>query len=205
MVPDKFISLIDRETGQVLKKITPGGSFVYLLYLDWSPDGDEILFQTFDTDGGILSIGTIKTDGTHQQKILQDSNYIYSPRWSADGNHIYYLRTNGTTQDLMKIEITSNSSDKKPEVVQAGIQAYGFSITRDNKKLCYTKYNSLSNLWSFTSDKRGNVYTTKKLTEGTSIFEKPRISPNGVRIVFISKGNIFEMTLDSKIIKQLTL
>ena len=104
----------------------------------------------------------------------------------------------------MKIEITSNSSDKKPEVVQAGIQAYGFSITRDNKKLCYTKYNSLSNLWSFTSDKRGNVYTTKKLTEGTSIFEKPRISPNGVRIVFISKGNIFEMTLDSKIIKQLT-
>ena len=98
MVPTSLFHLLIEKPVRFLKKITPGGSFVYLLYLDWSPDGDEILFQTFDTDGGTLSIGTIKTDGTHQQKILQDSNYIFSPRWSADGNHIYYLRTNGNTR-----------------------------------------------------------------------------------------------------------
>ena len=73
------------------------------------------------------------------------------------------------TQDLMKIEVSSNISDKEPKVVQTGLQAYGFSITRDNKKLCYTKYNDFSNLWSFTYDERINIFQSKKLTEGTSI------------------------------------
>ena len=200
----KRIRLIKPETNEVEKTIELTGDFTWVLEIDWSPDGDEILFQTHNNNGGIEAIWTIKTDGTNQQKILQDSNYIFSPRWSANGSHIYYLRNNETTQDLMKIEFSSKSLDKKPEVIQTGLQAYGFSITRDNKKLCYTKYNSLSNLWRFTYNRRENSYTAKKMTEGTSIFKIPRISPNGLKIVFISKGNIFEMSLDSKLIKQIT-
>ena len=200
----KRIRLIKPETNEIEKTIELAGDFTWVLEIDWSPDGEEILFQTHNNNGGIEEIWTIKTDGTHQQNILQDSNYIFSPRWSTDGNHIYYLRTNETTQDLMKIEFPSNSLNEKPEVVQTGLQAFGFSITGDNKKLCYTKYNSLSNLWSFTSYKKENVSIVKKLTEGTSIFKMPRISPDGLKIVFISKGNIFEMSLDSKLIKQLT-
>lgn len=200
----KRIRFIKPETNEVEKTIELTGDFTWVLDIDWSPNGDEILFQTHNNNGGIEEIWTIKTNGTHQHKILQDSNYIFSPRWSADGSHIYYLRANETTQDLMKIEFSTNSLDKKSEVVQTGLQAHGFSITRDNKKLCYTKYNSLSNLWSFAYDRRENSYRAKKSTEGTSIFKIPRISPNGLKIVFISKGNIFEMSLDSKLIKQLT-
>jgi serine/threonine protein kinase len=200
----KRIRLIKPETNEIEKTIELTGDFTWVLEIDWSPDGEEILFQTHNNNGGIEEIWTIKTDGTHQQNILQDSNYIFSPRWSTDGNLIYYLRANETTQDLMKIEFPSNTLDRESKVVQTGLLAHGFSITGDNKKLCYTKYNYLSNLWSFTSDKKENVFTVKKLTEGTSIFKMPRISPDGLKIVFISKGNIFEMSLDIKLIKQLT-
>ena len=44
-------------------------------------------------------------------------------------------------RDLMKIEVSSNISEVKPKVIQTGLLAYGFSITKDNKKFCYTKYN----------------------------------------------------------------
>lgn len=71
-------------------------------------------------------------------KILDETKIIYSPRWSADGNHIYYLQENKMTQDLMKIESSQVSSDKESQVVQTGLLAYGFSITSNNKN-CVTQ------------------------------------------------------------------
>ena len=120
--------------------------------IDWSPNGDRILFLTKNDTSGKHQLWTINTDGTQQLKILDEDKAIYSPRWSPDGNYIYYLQTIEMTQDLMKIEISSINSDKEPQVIQTGLQAYGFSITRDNKKLCYSKYNVFANLWVYSYD-----------------------------------------------------
>ena len=152
----------------------------------------------------IILLWTINTEGTQQQKILEESKMIFSPRWSLDGKHIYYLRSNETTQDLMKIEISSNSLDKNPEVVQTGLLAYGFSITRDNKILCYTKNNNFSNLWNFTYNERINLFQSKQLTKGTDYYGNPKISPDGNEITFVHKGNIFKMSVEGDSIKQIT-
>ena len=203
-VTDEFISLIDIETGQVLKRVELSGSFTQIMAIEWSPDGEEFLFQTHDNNGGIEAIWTIKSDGSHQNKLIQDSNYIYSPKWSVAGNNIYYLRTNGTTQDLMKIVVSSNSSGSTSEIIQAGLQAHGFSLTMNNNKLVYTKINTFSNLWSFTNNQRKNHFQSKKLTDGTSLFKMPVISPDNRDILFINKGNVFEMSIEDELIKQVT-
>jgi len=104
----------------------------------------------------------------------------------------------------MKIEISSNTLDKAPKVIQTGLQAFGFSITRDNKKLCYTKYNESSNLWNFTYNERKNLFQSKKLTEGTSYYSEPVISPNEEEIVFVHKDNIFKMSINGESNQQLT-
>ena len=104
----------------------------------------------------------------------------------------------------MKIEFSSNSLEIKPEVVQTGLQAYGFSITRDNKKLCYTKNNDYSNLWNFTFDERTKLFQPKKITEGTDYYQEPEISSDGKYIAFIYKDNIFKISVNGDSIKQLT-
>ena len=79
-----------------------------------------------------------------------------------------------------------------------------FRLQRDNKKLCYTKYNAYSNLWSFTYDQKNNQYQTKKLTEGTSSFYTPKISSHGNQICFIHNENVFKSDINGESIKQLT-
>jgi len=200
----KQIELIKRETDKVEKTIELNGDFTWMHSIDWSPTGDIILFLTSDDNTGKWAIWTIKTDGAQQQKILEETKSVYSPRWSSDGNHIYYLLSNEMTRDLMKIDISSNNSDKTPKAVQAGLQARGFSITRDNKKLCYTKYNFSSNLWLLTLNERKNLFQSKILTSGTSIYGTPEISPDGEEIAFVHNGNIFKMSIDGDSMKQLT-
>jgi Tol biopolymer transport system component len=200
----KSINLIKIETDEIVKTIEPIGSFDPIDDIDWSPNGDKILFLAQDDSSGKYQIWTIKTGSTQQQKILEDTRSIYSPRWSPDGNHIYYLQENEMTKDLMKIKVSSNTSDQIPKVVQTGLQAYGFSITNDGKKLLYTKYNVSSNLWDFTYNKRTNLFQSKKLTEGTSLFRMPDISPDGEEITFVQNGDIFKMSVDGGSMKQLT-
>ncbi|MCH7663060.1 MAG: hypothetical protein IH859_04225, partial [Chloroflexi bacterium] len=73
------------------------------MHLDWSPNGDYLLFWTQkDAEYGIW---TIKTDGSRQQLVLKDSIVVFSPRWSINGDAIYYLKENGSTKDLMKLKI----------------------------------------------------------------------------------------------------
>ena len=104
----------------------------------------------------------------------------------------------------MKIEVSSNISEVKQKAIQTGLLAYGFSITKDNKKFCYTNYNTYSNLWIYNFDERKKFFKPKKLTEGTSIFEMPVISPDGKEIAFVYKGNINKMSVNGDSIKQLT-
>jgi serine/threonine protein kinase len=203
-ISNKQIEFIKLETDEIIKTIKLSGSFNLLFDIDWSPQGDKILFLTSDNITGKNEIRVINTDGSLQQKILAETKSIYSPRWSSDGNHIYYLQENESTQDLMRIEASSINSDDVPQVVQSGLQAYGFSITSDNKKLCYTKNNNFSNLWIFTYNERKILFQTKKLTEGTSYFSQPVISTDRKEIVFVHNGNIFKMSVDGNSMKQLT-
>ena len=198
------INLIKIETDEVVKTIEPKGSFAPMDDIDWSPIGDKILFLVQDDSSGNDQIWTIRSDGTQQQKILDEPGSIFCPRWSHDGKHIYYLKENESTRDLMKIEVSTMEADNESQIVQAGIQGYGFSLTRDSKKLCYTKNNDFSNLWSFTYNERKKSFESKKLTDGTSKFGYPVISSDGEQIVFVYNGNIFKMFVDGGSKKQLT-
>ena len=87
----KNIVFIKRETDEIVKTIKLTGDFNWMSGIDWSPNGDKIIFSTYENKTGRHAIWIINTDGTHQQKILEVTEVIYSPRWSPDGNHIYYL------------------------------------------------------------------------------------------------------------------
>jgi len=200
---EKSIRIIKRETDEIVKTIELIGDITFLYDIDWSPRGDKIVFLTSNA-ANKFSLRTMNTDGTQQQKILEESKRIYSPRWSPDGNHIYYLQSNEMTRDLMKIEVSLSTSDKVPEVVQTGLQAFGFSITRDNKKLCFTKENSHSILWNFIYNQKTNGFQSNQLTKGTDYYGNPVISSDGKKITFVHLGNIFRMSVDGASIKQIT-
>jgi serine/threonine protein kinase len=171
--------------------------------IDWSPLQDRILVLVTDYKKWV--IWAVQGDGSSQQEVVQDSVRLYSPRWSAVGKSIYYLRPKGPAFDLVKIEVSSTTGKAlaSSKVVQSGILAgLVFSISSDNRQLLYTRELSYSNLWLVSLDDQGKGSTphTRKLTTGTSSKYQPAISPDGKHVAYsmadLSSTNIFVMPIE---------
>ena len=65
-------------------------------HLDWSPDGSKLVFAA-DPDANDeyhpdqLEIFTINKDGSDLVKITTNEKLDYFPKWSKDGNSIYFV------------------------------------------------------------------------------------------------------------------
>jgi len=207
----KKIQLRDKSTGSSAS-LPLKGAFIWLEDLDWSSSGNYILFSTRD-DQDRYAIWTITSDGSAQQKVVEDNVHLSSPRWSPRGNAVYYLRTKEQTKELWKIPISPDSGKpiKSPSLILSGLQIGDyFTMTGDGKQLLYTRELRYSNLWLAEIRDRGkdNVVETKQLTTGTLFNSCPNISPDGRDIAF-SRGdgksaNIFMMPLQGGAPKQIT-
>jgi serine/threonine protein kinase len=205
-LPQKRIWFTNKSTGDITS-ISLDGSFTWLRDVDWSPVGDLLLFLTSGQEQ--YTIWTIRTDGTQQHKIVEDSARLSSPRWSSKGDAIYYLRSHGQTMDLMKIKIAPSTVKAKEsaQAIQTGLQAGDFfTLSKDNKQLLYTRAQNYSNLWLASYE--DNQIRAKQLTTGTSLVFYSNISPDGKMVAFsrgnLLQSNIFVMPLEGGKIQQLT-
>jgi Tol biopolymer transport system component len=209
-VDAKKIWFTDKITGDQ-SSIPIGGDFIGLRDIDASPVNDRLLFLT--ATQRLRGIWTIKPDGSQQQKVIEENTGLFSPRWSLDGQSIYYLRENQYTEDLMKIKISPSTGQAEgpPEILQTGLQSgRRFALSGDNKRLIYARGLNYSNLWLVSFDRRaGNkAVQSKKLTTGTALKTWPRISPDEKTITLIvgdqTQSNIFIMPINGGEMQQIT-
>ncbi len=206
----KWIRITSKNTGE-RAQLYLHGSFTWLLGTDWSPLGNRLLFLTQDPRR--YAIWTIKIDGSQQQKVVEDSLALSSPRWSADGKAIYYLCSEGQTKNLMKVAVAPKSGKAEGPAINvlAGFPFGGyFTLSSDNKRLLYTREIQSSNLWLITLKGEGKkrAFATKQLTTGTSWVTDPAISPDGSRIAFSigtpPLANLFVMPITGGPMQQLS-
>ena len=184
----------------------------FLTFIDWSPIGDLLLLTSYG-EGGHYSIWAVSTDLSRKYKIIEHNEELYSSHWSPNGNAIYYLCENGHTKDLMKLPVDSKSGRSRgtPSILISGIQMGGyFTLSKDRKKLLYTRELNYSNLWLFENTGKGQKkeFAARQLTKGTDNYHGVSISPGGKTIAF-SKGrlptaNIFTMPITGGKMEQLT-
>ncbi len=204
----KTIRIFNSNTNELLRTITLTGDYNWFRDVDWTLNKDRIVCLTYRYQSGSYILWTIKSDGTQQKKILESKSEIYSPRWSANGKYVYYLqgKRSNETRDLMKIGFTSDSEKLNiaPEIVQSGLLAFGFSITKSNEELLYSKYFHYSNFWKLTIDKNKKSFNSEKISNGTSFYDFMSISPNGKKLIFVDHGNIFIKSTNQEASEQLT-
>ncbi len=198
------IRVINRRTQEREKTIKLNGDYTNFLDIDWALRGNNFVCLTFNDKNQKYILWTIGTNGEHQQKILESNKEIYSPRWSADGKCIYYLLEKDESRDLMKIEVSDEIAENNSKVIFSGLEAYGFSLSSNNKKLVYTKYFGYSNIWKLSLEKGTKSFQQIKLTEGTNSFSGITISPNKKKIAFVSKGKIYVKSINEGEIKQIS-
>jgi Tol biopolymer transport system component/DNA-binding winged helix-turn-helix (wHTH) protein len=202
---DNKIRFFDRR-GQEQRSLTLEGDHWSIWDLDWTADGDRLLFVSSNRQGG-YEIGTIRTDGSDQQKILASPTEIPSTRWVPHANAIYYLQRINQTMSLFRIPATAatDASTSSAIAVLTGLETDRFfALSGDARRLVYARAPYYSNLRML------DVTTgrTTELTQGTSLIERPRVSPDGAAVVFNvghdPRTNLYTMPIAGGTPKQLT-
>ncbi len=176
--------------------------------LDLSPTGKWLALVTNRPQK--YALVTMSLDGKTQNQIIEDSVAISAPRWSTNGDVIYFLRTAGQTTDLYKIQVSQRTGERKgePTVLQTGIPTDNyFTLSRNNQQLLYSRVLSYSNLWQFDNINVADGMIVKRpLTKGTMTINCPKFSPDGRRLAYISghPANIFIKSLEKDSTWQLT-
>jgi Tol biopolymer transport system component len=180
--------------------------------IDWSPQTGLLTFVSSDPQGR-FTIWTVRPDGSDQTRILSDDVEILSTRWAPQGDAIYYVRRVNQTVSLYKIPARPDpgSSQLDATTMLTGIESdRSFALSVDGKRLVYARAPYHSNLWMLDAPGNGRHTRTewKQLTNGTSLIERPRLSPDGKTIVF-SMGheptaNLHTMPIAGGSPKQLT-
>ena len=181
------IWMFDR-AGRSDRAISIAGAERGISDLDWSPVSGQIIAVANDLHGH-YTIWTIRPDGSEQRKILVEDAEIPSARWAPRGNAIYYFRRKEQTVSLFKVPFSSDPrrQDARPSSLLTGLETDGaFAISSDGKQLVYARAPFYSNLWMVDASvaRSGRVTATTQLTQGTSLIERPTVSPDGQRVLF---------------------
>ena len=184
----KQLSLLDVVSGQE-SSIALSGNYDFLTDIDWSPNNDRLLFCTIA--GSKQTIWTIELNGDGQKKIFSSDIGVKAPRWSSNGEAIYYV-LNGNPPELWKIVLSSETGIQVGSSVRllSGIEMGPYlAVSRQKARLLYTRQSIYNNLWLATSSQKDEIeFMTQSLTEGTSTYSYAEISPEGKEIAF-TKGD----------------
>ena len=203
------IVFVDK-AGTTLKSIVLHDGQGWIADLDWSAANNRMLFIMADRQQR-PAIWTIAPDGSGQTKVVSADSEIVSARWSPDGESIYHFRRVHQTVSLYKSAVRSEhaGSSNEPPLV-SGLESDGsFALSMDGRRLIYARAPYSSNLWLVEPlGSRSDAVRRTPLTTGTSIAERPRVSPDGQSIVFNmgveSQANLYTIPVAGGVPRQLT-
>jgi Tol biopolymer transport system component/DNA-binding winged helix-turn-helix (wHTH) protein len=178
--------------------------------IDWSSAADRLLLLS-DDDRGNHRLWTIRPDGTNQRLVHEERVELRGARWTPDGRAIVFSRRDDQTTSFFKV----NASGVRPTAPVAlpllsGLETSGaFTVSSDGRRLVYARAPYHSNLWAIHLRGRpGEAVVPRQLTSGTTLVERPRISPDGQSVVFNrgydGRANLFVMPVAGGSARQLT-
>ena len=175
--------------------------------IDWSANG-LLTFVSSDPMGH-YTVWTMKPDGNEQQRVVDADVEIPSVRWAPAGDALYYFRRLNQTFSLFKIRVAADTSPAIPTALIAGIEIDRlFALSADAKRLVYARAPYYSNLWLVDANDGHANPQTQELTTGTSLIERPSVSPDGTALVFnVGHGpatNLYTMPIAGSVPRQLT-
>jgi Tol biopolymer transport system component/DNA-binding winged helix-turn-helix (wHTH) protein len=192
--------------GQQQRVVSLQGVHSSIGALDWSGDAGRLAFVTNDHQRR-FTVWTIKPDGSDQKKVLTEDAEIPTARWAPRGDAIYFSRRLSQTFSFYRIPVRSGENrNAVAATLITGLEAESsFALSADGTRLAYARAPFHSNLWTLDA---GRPNRSTQLTTGTSLIERPSVSPDGSSVVFNvgyeGRANLFVMPMTGGVPRQLT-
>lgn len=160
------------------------GRYDTLLDLDWSPNGDRIAYVVRGKPSR-YEIRMIGRAGEPDRSLVQDSVQLFNPRWSHDGEAVYYLRwaADAGSQDLYRIDLSPAGEPASPAGIVTSLgPAVSFELVRRDDEVSYLRRDGYPTLSLVAIDSAGSQEVTA-LTIGTDAMD-PALSPDGGHVAW---------------------
>jgi Tol biopolymer transport system component len=112
-----------------------------------SPHGWRIAYWGLPDGKSQRDIWTIPYGGLGKGEkavpVTQDAALDWNPQWSPDGRYLYYLSDRSGAMNLWRVRIDEKSGRPLARPEPRGLptrNAFGFSMSRDGKRLAYTAF-----------------------------------------------------------------
>ena len=146
--------------------------------LDWHVRTNRIVLLTLDDDR-VWSLWSVAPDGLEQKRLHVSKQPIRAVCSSPASDVVYLLREQGGTSDLVRVSMRGADS---ADVLVTGLPETGGTISSrctlstDSRRLTYTRASQHANLWRLDL---ARATEATMLTQGTSQFALPKVSPDG--------------------------
>ena len=185
---------IDSTTAQ---QLTDGPGYDY--QPDWSPDGDSIVYTSYQKDA--LELYLLDLDTGLSEQLTHGGAVNVEPRWSPDGKRIAFVSTSynkrfhifaGDVQDGELVNIVRLTGETKSSLPRYYYSAFDTEIspvwTRDNLNILFVSnrghiYGS-GGFWTMKAQPGAEAHEIHY--EETTWKARPDTSPDGLRVVYSS-------------------
>jgi Tol biopolymer transport system component len=144
--------------------------------------------------------------------VTDGQTMVWSPNWSPDGRHLYFVSDRGGTMDLRQQSISEEGEPKGEAMpVTTGLGIMNAAFSSDGAKLAYSKGEIVANLWRVPIlDGRPATWAdAEQLTFDQALVEFAGVSPDGSRLLFDSdqtgNADLWMMDLETREIQQWTI
>jgi WD40 repeat protein len=137
------ISVVDPGDGHIVASIDPNAGLSpnpdasranFVMDVDWSPDGRQILYAGVDPSGATAYLSVVGRDGSDVRSIVPptDRSFFVDPEWSPDGNTIGLIvegapGQDGLTRPLELWLLDRDGASKAPAVSLGSCACLGFT------------------------------------------------------------------------------
>jgi DNA-binding SARP family transcriptional activator/Tol biopolymer transport system component len=211
----KRILILDLDKEDTLA-IPVRGTYWVLTEGAWSPDGRRFALVIEHTNPTRSAIQVLSLDGD-LEVTAEDTVPLGSPRWSRDGDTVFYLRDYLREAAVWLVAVSPRTGRPRgvPRRAHAQLEALPvedgfvhFSATRDARQMVYARGMGFSNLVIVEDHGASGRQRVRTLTTGTTRRWSPVVSPDGRWIGFAAgtygAAELFRMPIDGGPATQLT-
>jgi serine/threonine-protein kinase len=221
-------SRIAFDLGDSLLSMAADGSGLTLLgrvpdphSLTWSPDGRWLtgvrgnanFVYGFSAFGNLAAstVFVVSAGGGTPIMVSDSTTLNVSPTWLPDGSGLLYVSSGGGGRDIYLQPVGRNGhAVGAPRRITTGLDAHTIALSRDGKRLAYSKYARDLNVLMVRLSTSGSVSASSAvpITQGNQASEVVRLSPDGKWLLYDSdlNGNadLFIVPSDGGTPRQLT-
>jgi Tol biopolymer transport system component len=190
---------------------------------NWSPHGHRIAYvsrrqQTSATDkkggtvGRVMDIYTVPARGGEPVPATNDQATDWSPVWSPDGRHLYFVSNRGGSMNLWRVPIDEASGrrlgEPEPITTPAPFLAHP-TVSADGRRIAYAAVSETMNIERLTLDPAGPSVKGEptQVTFGPRMWVNPDPTPDGEWIAMYLRdpeGDVYVIRPDGAGLRQLT-